>query len=56
MIFNGGGVDLGETPEGAMRRELNEETNANISRIEYLFVLEYFIWYKGDLTHGLDPR
>ncbi|MDX1437496.1 MAG: NUDIX domain-containing protein [Anaerolineales bacterium] len=52
--FIGGGVELGETFEAAMRREITEETDANVIRIEYLFVLENFIDYKGDLTHSIE--
>ncbi len=53
MNFIGGGVDLGETLESCLEREINEETNAEVTRMEYLFVLENFITFKGDIIHGL---
>jgi len=52
--FLGGGVELGESLETCLKREISEETNAEIIRIEYLFVLENFIIFKGELTHGLE--
>ena len=53
LNFIGGGVDLGETLEACIEREIQEETNAHVTRMEYLFVVENFITFKGDITHGL---
>jgi 8-oxo-dGTP pyrophosphatase MutT (NUDIX family) len=53
MNFIGGGVDLNETLESCIEREISEETNAEVTRMEYLFVVENFINFKGDIIHGL---
>ena len=53
LNFIGGGVELGETLESCIEREMGEETNAVVTRMEYLFVVENFIKFKGDVTHGL---
>jgi 8-oxo-dGTP pyrophosphatase MutT (NUDIX family) len=53
MNFTGGGVDLNETLESCIEREISEETNAEVTRMEYLFVVENFINFKGDIIHGL---
>lgn len=52
LNFIGGGVELGETLEACIRREIQEETNAKIIRSEYLFVVENFVEFKGEITHG----
>ena len=53
MNFIGGGVELGETFEETILREISEETDAIITRMEYLFVVENFIHFKGETIHGL---
>lgn len=54
LNFLGGGVELGETLEVCLKREIQEETNARIVQIDFLFVVENFITFKGDITHGLE--
>ena len=53
LNFIGGGVELGETLEACLEREVNEETNARIIEMKYLFFVENFITFKGHITHGL---
>lgn len=53
LNFIGGGLELGETLKTCLDRELQEETNARAVRMEYLFVVENFITFKGEVTHGL---
>lgn len=53
LNFIGGGVEIGESLESCLEREIIEETNARIIRKEYLFVVEIFVTFKGDITHGL---
>ena len=53
LNFIGGGVELGETFEICLEREVQEETNAKVIRMDYLFVVENFITFKGQITHGL---
>jgi 8-oxo-dGTP diphosphatase len=52
--FIGGGVEVGETMIECMGRELSEETNAGIAEAKYLFVVEHFIPYAGDVRHSLE--
>ncbi|HEU0296576.1 MAG TPA: NUDIX domain-containing protein [Anaerolineales bacterium] len=54
LNFIGGGVELGESLESCLEREIREETNAKVIRMDYLFVVENFITFKGDITHGLE--
>lgn len=53
LNFIGGGVELGETLEACIKREMQEETDARVVRMEYLFVVENFIKFKGEVVHGL---
>lgn len=53
LNFIGGGVELGESLEECLVREISEETNARATRLQYLFVVENFINFKGEITHGL---
>ena len=39
--FPGGKIELGETPEGALRREIREELQADVSVDEFLCTIEY---------------
>jgi len=50
----GGFVDLFETAEDAIVRELNEETGLKISKPEYLFSLPNIYHYSGLDVHTLD--
>ena len=53
LNFIGGGLELGETLEACLAREIGEETNAKIIKMEHLFFVENFITFKGHITHGL---
>jgi len=53
LNFIGGRVELGETLEACIKREMQEETSAKVIRMEYLFVAENFITFKGETLHGL---
>lgn len=53
----GGGVKRGETLEGAIRREAQEECGAQINQIEFLGIYSNFVEYKNDhvsLFHSRD--
>ena len=54
LNFIGGGVELGESLEACLEREMKEETNARVIRMDYLFVVENFITFKGNIAHGLE--
>jgi len=41
LAFYGGHVDEGETPSQAARREIEEETSIDISRLKFQFLGEY---------------
>ena len=51
--FLGGGLQLGETFEQCLQRELSEETDGTIARAEYLFVVENMMYFQGQLRHGI---
>ncbi|MDR2806295.1 MAG: NUDIX domain-containing protein [Dysgonamonadaceae bacterium] len=50
----GGFVDLYETGEEAVKREILEETGLKINRIQYLFSLPNLYAYSGFEVHTLD--
>ncbi len=50
----GGFVDMNETGEQAVIREVKEETNLNVDEAEYLFSLPNLYLYSGFLVHTLD--
>ena len=52
--FIGGGVEVGETLQECIQRELDEESNAKITSARYLFVLENFIPYQSEVRHSLE--
>jgi ADP-ribose pyrophosphatase YjhB (NUDIX family) len=52
--FIGGGVEVGETLQQCLERELVEETDARIAGMRYLFVLENFYPHKGETRHALE--
>ena len=50
----GGFVDMGETVEEGMRREIKEETGLDVERIDYLFSSPNVYRYSGMGVHTLD--
>ena len=51
----GGYVNMGETSEEAIHRELKEELQSDFVLDEFLGVAEnFFTNFKGDKTHGID--
>ena len=50
----GGFVDLDETGEEAMSREVKEETGLTVSEIKYLFSVPNIYMYSGFEVHTLD--
>ena len=50
----GGFVDMGETVEQGMRREIKEETGLDIEEIQYLFSSPNVYMYSGMGVHTLD--
>ena len=52
--FIGGGVEVTETLETCIARELSEETDAQIMASRYLFVVENFFPHEGQMRHSLE--
>ncbi len=65
----GGGIEFGESADEALKREVMEETNLNLSCQELLFVSEFIDpplhavelffraeWIGGQLKRGSDPE
>ncbi len=50
----GGFVDMGETVEEGMRREIKEETGLDVDEIQYLFSSPNVYMYSGMGVHTLD--
>jgi NADH pyrophosphatase NudC (nudix superfamily) len=50
----GGFVDMEETVEEGMRREIKEETGLTIERMDYLFSIPNLYAYSGMTVHTLD--
>jgi 8-oxo-dGTP pyrophosphatase MutT (NUDIX family) len=53
LNFLGGGLELGETLDECLKREIMEETGLAISKMDYLFFVENFITIKGETIHGI---
>jgi 8-oxo-dGTP pyrophosphatase MutT (NUDIX family) len=47
----GGGIEFGEKSEDAVRRELKEEINVDITDLKYLGMLENIYTFNGDSYH-----
>jgi ADP-ribose pyrophosphatase YjhB (NUDIX family) len=54
LAFAGGFVDAGETPEGALRREVREEVGVELDAIEYLGSQPNTYTYRGVTYHVID--
>jgi 8-oxo-dGTP pyrophosphatase MutT (NUDIX family) len=52
--FVGGGIQVGETMLECIRREVREEIRAEVVQAKYLFVVENFFCYEGEIRHGLE--
>lgn len=50
----GGFTDIGETAEEAMKREVKEETNLDVSEVRYLFSFPNVYYYSGFNVPTLD--
>lgn len=50
----GGFVDMDETAEEGLRREIQEETGLTIERMDYLFSIPNLYLYSGMTIHTLD--
>lgn len=52
--FPGGEIELGETLQECMVRELEEEVGATVTDFEFIFLHENFILFEGEYLHGLE--
>jgi 8-oxo-dGTP pyrophosphatase MutT (NUDIX family) len=52
--FPGGGIALAETLEECITREFHEEFGGAIGEFEFLFLVENFIPFEGELLHGIE--
>ncbi len=52
--FPGGGIELGETLEACIRRELDEEFGGKVKAFEFLFLVENFIPFEGQVIGGIE--
>lgn len=50
----GGRVEIGETAEAAVRREMREELGTDVQVVGLLAVVENLFTYRGRLQHGLE--
>ena len=50
----GGGLELGELLEECLRREYQEETNAKITSLVYLFLVENHIRFGNKIIHSIE--
>jgi 8-oxo-dGTP pyrophosphatase MutT (NUDIX family) len=54
VAFPGGGIELGETLEECISRELDEEIAARVVEFEFLFLVENLIPFEGEYLHGIE--
>jgi len=52
--FPGGGIELGETLQECIAREMMEEIGATVRDFEFLFLVENFILFEGQLLGGIE--
>jgi NAD+ diphosphatase len=50
----GGFIDVGETAENAVKREIMEETNLDVISLKYLFSIPNIYVYSGFEVHTVD--
>ena len=53
LNFSGGVLELGESLDQCLKREIMEETFVSISRMDYLFFVENFITHKEEVIDGI---
>ncbi len=49
----GGSIEFGERAQDALKRELMEEANAEITNVRYLGTLENIFTYNGEMGHEI---
>ena len=54
VAFPGGRIELGETLEQCITREIDEEIGATVLDFEFLFLLENFFVFEGEAIHGIE--
>ena len=54
VAFPGGGIELGETLQECISREMDEEIAATVLDFEFLFLVENFIPFEGEYLHGIE--
>jgi ADP-ribose pyrophosphatase YjhB (NUDIX family) len=52
--FIGGEYEVGDTFEGRLRKEFEEETSARVARAEYRFVVENRFLWRGQMVQSLE--
>jgi len=52
--FPGGGIEVGETLQECITREIMEEIGARIRDFEFLFLVENFIPFEGQYLGGIE--
>ena len=52
--FPGGGIELGETLQECIAREIMEESGATVRDFEFLFLVENFILFEGQYLGGIE--
>ena len=52
--FPGGGIELGETLQECITREIMEEIGETIHDFEFLFLVENFILFEGQYLGGIE--